>query len=264
MEDTMKVIILAAGQGTRLRPLTDECPKCMVKINGKSIIERQLETMYSCGIKGEDITMIAGYRNDVLQNYLRNTGIHFIVNNEFETTNMVYSLMCARNIMESETDILISYGDIIYNKDVLGKILASTADSSVVVDDDWYEYWSARYESPLDDAETLMFDMEDCLTEIGQKTTELTKVQSQYIGLIRFKAEGLKAMLALSAEAQRRSDGSERLWRTSRDYSKMYMTDLLQGMIDEGKKLKTVHIHRGWYEIDNPEDLKIVESHLEE
>ena len=87
----MKVIILAAGQGTRLRPLTDNCPKCMVEVNGKSIIERQLETMYACGIKEDDITVIAGYRNEVLQDRFRNTGIRFVVNNDFETTNMVYS-----------------------------------------------------------------------------------------------------------------------------------------------------------------------------
>ena len=54
----MKVIILAAGQGTRLRPLTDSCPKCMVEVNGESIIKRQLGTMYSCGIKENDITII--------------------------------------------------------------------------------------------------------------------------------------------------------------------------------------------------------------
>ena len=46
----MKVIILAAGQGTRLRPLTDHCPKCMVEVNGKSIIERQLDTMHSLSL----------------------------------------------------------------------------------------------------------------------------------------------------------------------------------------------------------------------
>ncbi len=259
----MKVIILAAGQGTRLRPLTDNCPKCMVKVNGKSIIERQLETMYACGIKEDDITIITGYRNDVLKDYFKNMGLHFIVNEEYETTNMVCSLMCARKIMESEEDILISYGDIIYNTDVLNKVLASESDSSVIVDDGWYEYWSVRCENPLDDAETLMFDEDDNLTEIGQKTNDLAKVQSQYIGLMRFRREGLKAMLDLSAEAERRSNAGEKLWRTERNYQKMYMTDLLQGLIDEGNRLRAVHIHRGWFEIDDKEDLKVVEAQID-
>lgn len=259
----MKVIILAAGQGTRLRPLTDNCPKCMVKVNGKSIIERQLETMYACGIKEDDITIITGYRNDVLKDHFKNTGLHFIVNEKYETTNMVCSLMCARKIMESEEDILISYGDIIYNMDVLNKVLASESDGSVIVDDGWYEYWSVRCENPLDDAETLMFDEDDNLTEIGQKTNDLTKIQSQYIGLMRFRREGLKAMLDLSAEAERRSNAGEKLWRTERNYQKMYMTDLLQGLIDEGNKLRAVHIHRGWFEIDDKEDLKVVEAQID-
>lgn len=259
----MKVIILAAGQGTRLRPLTDHCPKCMVKVNGKSIIERQLETMYDCGIREDEITVIAGYRNDVLQEYFKDTKLRFVVNNEYQTTNMVYSLMCARSLMESGNDVLISYGDIIYNADVLSRILDSDADSSVVVDDGWFSYWSARCENPLDDAETLMFDGNDYLLEIGQKTTDLAKVQSQYIGLMRFRGEGLRAMLALSAEAKRRSDSGERLWRTDRNYNRMYMTDLLQGMIDEGNRMKAVHIQRGWFEIDDPDDLKVVEAQLE-
>lgn len=259
----MKVIILAAGQGTRLRPLTDDCPKCMVKVNGKSIIERQLETMYACGIQEDDITIITGYCSDVLMDCLKNTDIHFIVNKEYETTNMVCSLMCARQIMESEDDILISYGDIIYNTDVLNKVLNSESDSSVIVDDGWYEYWSARCENPLDDAETLMFDEEDYLVEIGQKTNDLAKVQSQYIGLMRFRGEGLKAMLALSKEAERRSEAGEKLWRTERNYHKMYMTDLLQGLIDEGNKLRALHIQRGWFEIDDKEDLKVVETQID-
>lgn len=152
----MKVIILAAGQGTRLRPLTDDRPKCMVEVNGRSIIERQ-----------------------------------------------------------------------------------------------------------LDDAETLMFDADDYLTEIGQKTTELARVQSQYIGLMRFQGDGLTSMLSLSEEAQRRSDSGEPLWRTTRTYAKMYMTDLLQGLIDEGNKLRAVHIRRGWFEIDDCGDLRVVESRIE-
>lgn len=258
----MKVIILAAGQGSRLRPLTDDRPKCMVEVNGKSIIERQIDTMHSCGIKDEDITIVAGYRNDVLKNRFQDTEIHFIVNEAFETTNMVCSLMCAGSLMEQEEDIIISYGDIIYEESVFRRILDAKDDMSVIVDDGWQEYWSMRCENPLDDAETLMFDKDHYLTEIGQKTTELANVQSQYIGLMRFKGKGLKALLELSAEARRRSGHGEALWRTDRTYAKMYMTDLLQGLIDEGHKLRAVHIRRGWYEIDDPDDLRVVEAEL--
>lgn len=258
----MKVIILAAGQGTRLRPLTDNCPKCMVEVNGKNIIERQLDTMYSCGIREEDIIVVAGYCSDVLKEQLKDKGIYVIVNKEFERTNMVCSLMCAREIMETEEDILVSYGDIIYEIPILQKILDASEEISVVVDDGWYSYWSVRCEKPLDDAETLMYDNEDYLTEIGQKTDALDKVQSQYIGLMRFKGDGLKDMLDICDKAKERTACGEKLWRTERGYDKMYMTDLLQGMIDEGCKLKAVHIQRGWYEIDDCEDLKVVEREL--
>ncbi|MEZ3508129.1 MAG: phosphocholine cytidylyltransferase family protein [Lachnospiraceae bacterium] len=259
----MKTIILAAGQGTRLRPLTDDRPKCMVEINGKSLIERQLDTIRACGVQEEDITIVCGYCNDVLQNKFRNSNINFVVNSQYNTTNMVYSLMCAEKLLESEDDIIISYGDIIYEESVFRKILHSEDTISVIVDDGWYEYWSERCDNPLDDAETLMFDEKDYLTEIGQKTTELVKVQSQYIGLMRFKGRGLAAMLTLCAEAKRRSVNGEALWRTTRNYAKMYMTDLLQGLIDEGNKLRAVHIQRGWFEIDDCADLKIVESKVD-
>lgn len=259
----MKVIILAAGQGTRLRPLTDDRPKCMVEVNGRSIIERQLDTMHVCGVRDEDITIVCGYRSDVLKKKFEDADIHFIVNERYDTTNMVCSLMCAKSVMETEDDVIISYGDIIYGEQVFRKILESGDDMSVIVDDGWYEYWSERCENPLDDAETLMFDAEDYLTEIGQETTELDRVQSQYIGLMRFKGDGLRQLLALGAEAERRSNNGEPLWRTTRNYAKMYMTDLLQGLIDEGNKLRAVHIQRGWFEIDDRGDLKVVESKMD-
>lgn len=258
----MKVIILAAGQGTRLRPLTDDRPKCMVEVNGKSIIQRQIDTMRSCGIEDADITIVTGYCGNVLQRYFEGSSIRFLFNENYETTNMVCSLMCAKGLMETEEDVIVSYGDIIYEEPVFRKILSAQDDLSVIVDDGWYGYWSKRGGNPLDDAETLMFDENHYLTEIGQKTTELDKVQSQYIGLMRFKGDGLKAVLKISEEARIRSEEGTALWRTDRSYYKMYMTDLLQGLIDEGNKLRAVHINRGWYEIDDCEDLKVVEAEL--
>lgn len=258
----MKIIILAAGQGTRLRPLTDDRPKCMVEVNGKSIIERQLDTMHACGIQDKDITIVTGYRSDVLADRFQNTGIHFIKNEAYESTNMVCSLMCAAERMQAEDDVIISYGDIIYEKAVFQKILDAQDDMSVIVDDGWHAYWSKRCENPLDDAETLLFDADSYLLEIGQNTTDIANIQAQYIGLMRFRGNGLRALLALSAEAERRSRQGELLWRTDRNYEKMYMTDLLQGLIDEGYRLRAVHIQRGWFEIDDGEDLKVVESEL--
>lgn len=260
----MKVIILAAGQGTRLRPLTDDKPKCMVEINGISIIDRQIAVMKACGIKEEDITIVTGYRGDALENHFSQSDICITSNEEYETTNMVCSLMCAKTILDEAADVIISYGDIIYEKEILQKIMNEKSEIAVTIDDGWYDYWADRCENPLDDAETLMYDTNDNLTEIGQKTKDLSKVQSQYIGLLHFKGNGIKTVLNLALEAEKRSGKGIKLWSTTRTYQKMYMTDLLQGMIEEGHLLKAIHINRGWYEVDNYDDLQIAEQSLKE
>lgn len=259
----MKAIILAAGQGTRLRPLTDDRPKCMVEIKGRSILCRQLDLMREAGVKEEDIYVMAGYQSAFIKNELEGTRIHIIENMEYETTNMVFTLMCAADLLNENDDIIVSYGDIIYRKEIFEKILNVNDEMSVIVDDGWYDYWSERCENPLDDAESLMINQEGCLTEIGQKTDSLQRVQSQYIGLMRFRNGGEKKVLALVKEAERRSGAGEALWRTNRTYRKMYMTDLLQGLIDEGMHVKAVRINRGWFEVDCYEDLVLAERGMD-
>lgn len=256
----MKVIILAAGQGTRLRPLTDDRPKCMVEIAGRSIINRILDTMKGCGIPEEDIYIVAGYKNEVLKRHLKKRRVHVLVNPDYESTNMVCSLMCAQTLMEHENDIIVSYGDIVYSEDIFKKILSAQDSTSVIVDDGWYPYWNMRNANPLDDAETLLYDESRFLTEIGQKTNDISRIQSQYIGLMRFRGQGLNDVLALCAGAKERGVLEAGPDRPVRSYSKMYMTDMLQGMIDIGKRLRAVPIDRGWFEIDCVKDLEIVET----
>lgn len=258
----MRVIILAAGQGSRLRPLTDTIPKCMVKICGKSMIERQIHTMNQCGINNKDIYIVTGYKSDALEKLFIGQQLNFIYNPEYETTNMVYSMMKASAVMESSNDVIISYGDIIYHQNVFNKLLNAQNDISVIVDDEWMSYWAKRCENVLEDAETLKFDEMDHLTEIGQKTNRIADIQSQYIGLMKFHGSGLRKMLAICEESRKRDDRGEPLWRTDRNFQKMYMTDMLQGLIDEGNILKAVHIHRGWYEIDCAADLEVAENEL--
>jgi choline kinase len=258
----MRIIILAAGQGTRLRPLTDSMPKCMVEVAGQSLIRRQLVVMKNCGISEEDIMIVCGYRKETLQTHLTDKLVKFIFNEDYETTNMVYSLMCAET--EMKDDVIISYGDIIYDEAVLKKLIDSYSPISIVVDDGWYDYWNIRSDDPLSDAETLKLDQNWNIVEIGQKPKSIADIESQYIGLMRFRGEGLAAMIRLAGEAKRRSSVGEPLWRTGRNYQNMYMTDLLQGLADTGEKLQAVRINRGWFEVDNPNDLRIAEQGLAE
>jgi choline kinase len=242
----MKTIILAAGQGKRLYPLTKEKPKCMVELFGKSLLSRQILIMKSLGIS--DITLVTGYKKEMI----KNENLKIIENPNFETTNMVETLFCAKD--DFNDSVIVSYGDIIYEKKVLEKILKSSSDISIVVDKDWYEYWKIRFENPLDDAETLVLDEESNIKEIGQKTNDLKKIQGQYIGLMKFQGNGIKKLIRYYEKAKKLSKDGTNPLNPKLPFEQSYMTDLLQGMINEGFCLKAIPISNGWLEVDTLKD----------
>ena len=136
----LKVIILAAGEGTRLRPYTLDRPKCMVEIESVSLIDRQLEVLQSEGI--DDIVIIGGYKSEML----KRGGIKLKVNARYFETNMVWTLFSAEE--ELEGDVIVSYGDIVYSKNILKALIKSKADIAVTVDKKWESYWRERNENP--------------------------------------------------------------------------------------------------------------------
>ena len=97
----MKAIILAAGEGKRLRPLTNDIPKCLVKLFGKSILERQVEIYKNSEIN--DIVIITGYKRDKI----KILNIQEYYNEKFDSTNMLETLFCAEN--ELNGSVIISY-----------------------------------------------------------------------------------------------------------------------------------------------------------
>src|SRR3989338_8501899 len=131
----MKAIILAAGMGTRLGKYTKDLPKGMLNFNGKSLIERQVETLRSCGIS--DIVIVKGYMPDKI----KIKGIKYYENKDFSNTNMVETLFAAEK--EMDDDLLVCYSDIIYQKSVLNEVIDSGADIGVTVDTDYWDYWKA-------------------------------------------------------------------------------------------------------------------------
>tara|TARA_B100001989_G_C24415775_1_gene401409 strand:- start:16 stop:741 length:726 start_codon:yes stop_codon:yes gene_type:complete len=238
----MKAIILAAGKGTRLKPLTDNYPKCMVEFRGKQIIDYILEALRSKDIN--DISIVKGYKASIL----KKEGTKEYINDLYETTNMVYSLFCSKN--EWNDDIIISYSDIIFNAKHLELLINSESNISVIIDKDWRKLWEKRMDDPLLDAETLKLDENDNIIEIGKKPLDYSEINGQYTGLIKIKKNVLLEINNLydSLDKEAYFDGQT--------FKNMYMTSFLQIIIDRLMPIKAIQVQGGWVEIDTIEDLK--------
>ena len=237
----IKAIILAAGEGTRLRPYTLDRPKCLVEVDGVSLLDRQLAVL--AAEKIQPVIIIGGYRAEMLER----PGVELRLNPGYAVTNMVWTLFCAEDDMKGE--LLICYGDIVYSRNILQALLKSKADIAVAIDLDWESYWRARNEDPLDDAETLKLETDGRILEIGQKPKSLAEIEGQYMGLMKFSAAGIRSLRKVFHDAE--SIGTLR----GKPLEKAYMTDLLQAMIDSGIRLDAVPIRGGWVEVDTVGDL---------
>ena len=238
----IKVILLVAGEGKRLRPFTLDRPKCMVEIDDVSLLDYQLGILKSEGLV--NVVMIGGYKSEML---IRN-GVKFKNNPRWYETNMVWTLFCAED--ELEGDVIVSYGDIVYSRNILKELLNSTADIAVTIDKDWESYWRARNDNPLDDAETLKLGKDGLIIEIGKKPKSLDEIEGQYMGLMKFSAAGIRQIKSVYHDAQK----SGKL--LGKPTENAYMTDLLQAIIQTGKPISSVPIQGNWIEVDTVEDLQ--------
>jgi len=240
----MHAIILAAGRGSRLHPYTADCPKCLTQLGGITLIERQLDSLRENGI--HDITIVTGYLSEQLQL----PGTSQITNAAWDRTNMVESLFAAEGVFGD--DLIVSYSDIVYEPRVLGELISSTSDVSVIVDKSWKTYWEFRFYDPLNDAESLKMTDTNLITDIGNKVKSINEIEAQYIGLMRFKGKGIQSLIG----ARQSMRQEPRAWKEIRPVEKAYMTDLLMEMILMGIDVSAVPVEAGWLEIDTIDDFK--------
>lgn len=245
----MQTLILAAGQGTRLRPYTNDRPKCMVGLAGKPLLHRQLAAMARCGVES-GITVIGGYR----ANGLDAPGCDIVINPRFDQTNMVLTLFAARDRMLDGEDLLISYGDIVYEPRVLQAVLDCDAPVCLAADREWKRLWKLRMDEPLDDAETFRMDDQGQVMELGKKPESYDQVQAQYMGLVKIRGDQVAAFKAFfdGLDREARYDG--------KDFDNMYMTSLVQGLIDAGWPVRACLVDNGWLEVDTAEELEAYEA----
>ena len=246
-----KAIILAAGKGSRLLPLTKNKPKCLVKVKGKSILDRQISLLEQMG--ASQIIVVTGYRHQKINN----NNIINIINKDYNTSNMVYSLMLAKKYLTG--NVIVSYGDIVYKPKVLMDLINQKSDIVITSDLNWNEYWSQRFKNPLDDIESFIKGDNKLVKSLGQKPSSLKKIQGQFIGLIKFSDFGCREFISAYFECKNSNDCKLNAWGSNRKLKLSYMTDILNFLANQNK-LYFNETKRGWVEIDNLKDLQIANN----
>ena len=246
----MKVIILAAGMGSRLRPLTNDKPKCMIKLLGQTLIERQIKIFHSYGIN--DITIVTGYKSKVVDI----PDVNYVNNVNYETTNMNESLF--RALKPSNSSVLVTYGDIVFEPKIVQQMLEITNDIRLAVRINWKEYYQNRTMHPLSEAENVLIENGRIL-EIRKNISKSLENQQigEFLGIMLLFPDQIKILLERYLDLKKNHVGE---FHSSSSLSNAYLTDMLQEMIDCDATVKPVFIEGKWFEIDTPEDLKNTEK----
>jgi len=129
----MKALILAAGLGSRLAPLTDNCPKALVSVNGKPILVKQIDNLLDNGIR--DITVVAGYKAEVLSKTVSHIfpEVNIIINQDYSTTNNMYSAYLGCDSM-GDDDFLMLNGDVFFDSSVIRTLCEHDSQNAIVTD----------------------------------------------------------------------------------------------------------------------------------
>jgi len=238
------VIIIAAGLGSRLKKYTTDLPKCMLDFGGKTLLLRQIEAYESCGLK--KISVIRGFKKEKI-NYPE---IDYFENKNFKDNNILNSLFYAEKALNGH--VIVAYSDILFEKEVVERLLESEHDISIVVDIDWRGYYVNRKEHPVEEAENVIFDANNKVLEIGKIHTNKHDVHGEFIGMMKFSPRGSEIFKKQFHRAK------ELYWnkpfQKAKLFQKAYLTDMIQDMVDMGVSIHCVIIERGWKEIDTVED----------
>lgn len=234
-----KAIILAAGRGSRMQDHTENLPKCLLQVQGKTLLEWQIDAFLENNLTS--IYVVCGYCHSLIHHPAITKKI---MNEKWQTTNIFYSLLQAEFLLEKEKCI-ISYSDIFYSPLCIKKLKDSKAPFAITYDPHFYSLWQKRFENPLEDLETFKLNSSSELVSIGQKPKTKEEIQGQYMGLLKTTPESwkqIKAALKIHAV----------------DEKKLDMTSLLSVCLESKITIKAISIEEEiWGEVDRPQDLAV-------
>lgn len=227
----MKVIVLAAGRGSRINSVTQFHPKCLTVYNGKTLLENTLNNL-SDFFSNDQIIIIGGYKKEMLSNF----ATKILVNENWETTNIMASLCVSEEFLEKE-DCIVIYSDIYFHSEAIASILKSK-EPSVLNVVNWKNIWEKRFSNPLDDLENFTFNRENYLTNIGGRANTMNEIMGQFGGIFSLNTQ---------------------IWSVIKDFGSEIMqmdtTSCLKKLIDQGQLIKVINYDGQWAEIDREEDI---------
>lgn len=224
----MKLLLLAAGRGTRISRYLNGQPKCLVDIGNTSLIEYTINLFKKNNIT--DIGICLGYKENLIREKLRNENIKFYLNPFYDVTNSIASLWFAKDFIKGREDVLIMNGDVFLEQKTLDLILDETR-SPVLFSD----------ESRKEEADYKFYYEKEILIKYG-KALSLEETTGEYVGIAKLKGEFLTEFLKrLEKKIMTQCHGE-------------WWEDILYSMVDE----KDIYIKpvtgNFWAEVDYIED----------
>jgi len=227
-----KAIILSAGKGSRLLPLTEDRPKCLIAFSGKSLLEWQLDALAANGIT--DMVVVTGFRDDLVDAVAaRRAGVRTLFNPFYHVADNLGSVWLARS--EFDRDTLLLNGDTLISPALVAKVLATEQGAVTVTVDEKDDYDS-------DDMKVLREG--DRLLRIG-KALEPGEYNSESIGLLAFRGEGGNQFI----------DQVDRMMHTAEGTRRWYLR-AIDALAQESEVLTVSIKGEQWQEVDFPEDVE--------
>ncbi len=236
----MQGLILAAGRGSRMPARTRGGPKCLVRVGGGTLLDRQVAALRSAGV--ERIGVVGGWRVEAL----RGRGVEVLHNPEWAGTTMVASLCRAADWLRA-APTLVSYGDIAFSPATARRLASCPAPLAIAYDRDWHALWRRRFADPLEDAERFALDGDGHVAEIGGRPRPGERIEGQYIGLLRW-----------TPSAWTRFGGVLRRLQASEAGRRVDMTAALRLLVrDHGAAIAAVPVEGPWFEFDSERDVEL-------
>ncbi len=246
----MKAIFIAAGEGSRLGNLTKDLPKSLVDVNGKSIIERQISLLHKNNVN--DIVVTTGYKKEKFT--FKN--IEYVHNPNFREQEQTGSLMTARSKIVG--DVLIMFGDILFEEIILQQMLDSKGDIVIAVDKDWEKSYEERHDNPKSEADKVLIK-DGKVIQISAKNIEVNNDNNvgELLGLIKLSMKGSKILIDQYEKLENSHTGK---FHDAVSLKKAKFVDMLQELLSLGTIITPVSIKGKWCEIDTKHDLEIAKK----